>query len=173
MTANLETSSVEVLKSRLCAAQNEAAEARAAADRAAAALQRDPSRERQVERNEAEQRCELIDLRIEKLRRDLEAAEAEARSEECQRVLDEHAADQTVVQEHERALYVGLEMIEGALEGLTGIRQTTRRRQGRLRAAGWTGDGLQLNLRPSRAWQRRVEALLRAYIKVTHPIMTG
>ena len=84
-----------------------------------------------------------------------------------------NAAVSTAVLEHERRLFEGLAMIEAALAGLTDLRNQTRRRQARLKANGWTGDGLQLNLRPSRDWVRRIEVLPRVYARVTHLIMGG
>jgi hypothetical protein len=163
----------ELIDSSLAAAWMQAAagEVRADADQRARDLQHDPTAERQWARNEAAQQVELLDLQIARLRRDLEAAEQTARGEEQHNLLTEHSHAQTRVAEHEQKLFEGLRIIEEALEGLADERNQTRRRQGRLKAAGWDLHSLQLNLKPSCDWQQRVEALSRAYAKVTHPIM--
>jgi hypothetical protein len=159
------------LRGDLERAQADLALARREADRAAAALQHDPTAERQKARNEAEQVIELLDLRIGRLKRDLDQAEQVARGEAQQRLLDEHAAAQMRVSEHEQSLFAGLGMIEAALSGLTEERNQTRRRQGKLKAVGWDGHSLQMAMKPSRDFVRRIEALPRLYGKVTHPIM--
>ena len=171
--AMTEAAAVEALRARLTAAQSEAAAARGRAEQAADALRRAPSVDGVEVRDRTRALVEVADLEVERLRRDLAEAEQAARGEECQRTLDEHAAASTVVQEHEKALFEGLEMIEAALADLTDLRNQTRRRQGRLRANGWDGNSLQLPMKPSRDFVRRIEALPRAYAKVTHPIMAG
>jgi hypothetical protein len=164
-------SPVEALRTTLHAASEELAQAQELARQRADALILTPTRELQQARDAALGEVELIDLRIARLRKDLAQAEQQAREEERLRLLGLHADEVVSPAQAAAAQLLGhLGGLELTLGELNGLRNKARSITGQLRALGDAEASLQLNLRPDRDVQRRLERLLAAYDQALRPV---
>jgi hypothetical protein len=173
--SEVETSPVGELKARLSEAQTELASARADADERARQLQERPSRELQLARNEASERAELIDLTIQRLQRDLEAAEATARQDGIQERLTAHSSDvMGPAAASERRAREHVAGLEHELAELLGYRNATRGTVRALMALGYEDlAGVQLGIREDKELVRRLEALAGQYVAALKMVRAG
>jgi hypothetical protein len=158
------SSPVEALRSDLERAQGELAVVRADAERRAAELQERPTRELQLARNEASDRAELIDLQIQRLKRDLEQAQAIERADAIGARLTRHTtAVMGPAAESHRRLWAHVRGAAAEIAELTGYRNATRQTTKQLWANGFEGFPPQLGLEVDAELVQQMQRLAKAY----------
>jgi hypothetical protein len=169
---DLATSAVEMARQALGEAESWAAHCRAEAQRAADRLISEPSVELVQARDQARAQAEVADLELERVKRQLEQAQEQAREDAIGELLSGAGEIQTRASEADEALWRSLGEHEAALETVLGCRLELRRLNGRLAQLGYRGYALQLARKPRQGeYRRRIEGLQGQYSKVVHPLM--
>jgi hypothetical protein len=113
----------------------------------------------------------LIDLQIQRLRKDLSVAEEEARQDRLNELLNEQGPIQERAAAADEVVWRSLGEHEAALADQLGARQELRKLNAKLAGLGWQGEALQVAVRPKQPeYRRRIAALEAAYSKAAHPL---
>jgi hypothetical protein len=170
----LERPSVDDLVARLHAEQQRHAEAQERARQAADALISDPSRNSLEMRDRLAGAVELAELRISKLRRELEQAKERERAGQRDVLVERRADRSTRTREALAKLERGQALIDEAVDALGAVKREIRTSNGQLSALGHaSAAGEQLNVpgplqHSARRW---IEALGPRWSKLCHPMM--
>jgi hypothetical protein len=168
MSAALE---VAELRERLGAAEQAVVAALQAAQESADRLIQAPSVELVPARDLAKAEAEVASLEVERLRRELEQAREIERQDAIGELLTSQGPIQQRASEADDAVWGSLAAHEQALEAQLACRLELRRLNGRLHQLGYTGEALQLCVRPRQPeYNRRVAALQGQYAKISHPL---